>query len=127
MNIGVQLKKVRIEHNISQKELAAFLNVTDSAISMWEKGLRYPSFECFVKILDFFQISADILLDSDRTLSPAEYKSNIEIDHNTKIILDTFLNLNEDNRYILIGEGKKLLKSQKHEEKRKSSTTAKAI
>lgn len=36
MNLGEQIKKRRIELNITQEELANKLNVTRSAISNWE-------------------------------------------------------------------------------------------
>lgn len=37
------LERYRIEEGISQKELAQRLNVTQAAISSWERGIRVPT------------------------------------------------------------------------------------
>lgn len=37
------IKKIREKRGISQKELAAKLNVSPSTVSQWENGLRNPS------------------------------------------------------------------------------------
>lgn len=127
MEIGHIIAQLRNEKKLSQRQLASAINVSPGVVGLWETNKRVPSFECVIAIADFFEISTDTLFDADRKLSPSKYQTNLKISQNEKVMLETFSQLNEDNQYILIGEGKKLLKSQKHEEKRKSSTTAKAI
>ena len=40
--IGAFISLLRKEKGLTQKELAAQLNVTDKAVSKWERGLCYP-------------------------------------------------------------------------------------
>ena len=124
MEIGHTIARLRAKKNISQRELARALNVSTGVVGMWETDKRLPSFECLVSLADFFHISADVLLEKDRVLSPIEYKTDMALPSDTKKILDTFELLNNDNRDILIGEAKKLLKSQRLEEKRESLHSA---
>ena len=121
MEIGHIIAELRTEKKLSQRQLASIINVSPGVIGLWETNKRVPSFECVIALADYFEISTDVLFDADRKLSPSVYKTEVKLNQNEKIILDTFMQLNEDNQYILIGEGKKLLKSQKHEEKRKDS------
>ena len=40
--LGKFIAKTRKENQITQAELAKRLNVTDKAVSRWERGLGYP-------------------------------------------------------------------------------------
>ena len=43
-NIDVDaIKKLRIENNVSQKELGNMLGISDRAVSKWERGESQPS------------------------------------------------------------------------------------
>lgn len=118
MEIGHIIANLRTKKKISQKDLAKCINVSPGLVGLWETDKRLPSLDCFISLIDYFEISADVLLERDRALSPIEYKTDINLSPDTKKILDTFELLNIDNRDILIGEAKKLLKSQQLEEKR---------
>lgn len=37
-NVGRLIRKKRLEKNLTQKELADRLNITDKAVSQWERG-----------------------------------------------------------------------------------------
>lgn len=68
MDLGEQIKKRRIELNITQEELANKLNVTRSAVSNWETEKNYPDLQTIVNISDELNISLDALLKGDRKL-----------------------------------------------------------
>ena len=102
--------------NISQRQLAAALNVSAGVVGLWETDKRLPSYECLIALADYFMISADLLLEQDRKLNSSEYKTDTLPAESRKIV-ETYLQLNEDNKDILIGEAKKLLKQQRIEEK----------
>ena len=53
------LEDLRKEKNLSQKALAKELNVTDSAISMWEKGKRTPSLKTACQIAQLFNLPVE--------------------------------------------------------------------
>lgn len=121
MQLGLVIAKLRTEKGISQRQLAEALNVSTSVVGMWETDKRLPSIESFLLIIDYFAISADLLLEQDRKLKPEQYSTKTaNISSEFQKIINTFNELNEDNRDILVGEAKKLLKSQRILEKREN-------
>lgn len=57
-----RLKDLRIERELSQRELAKLLNVSHSAVAQWENESRSPNAEAVVALAKFFEVSADYLL-----------------------------------------------------------------
>lgn len=127
MQIGHKISQLRNQKNISQKQLATDISVSAGLVGLWETHKRLPSLECFISLIDYFGVSADLLLEDDRKLRPGQYKDIFaDMPAGSQKILDVFLQLSEDNRDILIGEAKKLLKSQRAEQKRENLTALKA-
>lgn len=121
MQLGLIIAQLRAEKKISQRQLAEALNVSTSVVGMWETNKRLPSIESFLLIIDYFGISADLLLEKDRKLKPEQYSTRtVNTSSEFQKILNTFNELNEDNKDILVGEAKKLLKSQRISEKREN-------
>lgn len=59
---GKYISQKRKEHNMSQKELADKLNITDKAISKWERGLSFPDISMLIPLSETLEISLyDIL------------------------------------------------------------------
>lgn len=65
MNFGERLQEIREDRDVSRKELSAFLNISVSALGMYEQGRREPNIETLVKIADYFNVSLDFLLGRD--------------------------------------------------------------
>lgn len=64
-----RLKQLRISHELTQKELADKLNVSQNAIYNWENGKREPDFETLEFIADIFNVDMDYLLGrADKTV-----------------------------------------------------------
>ncbi|MDC4241282.1 helix-turn-helix domain-containing protein [Clostridium tertium] len=59
MNIGENIKKIRIEKGLTRTDLAKFLKVSDSTISRYENNKREPSIDTLGLIADF--LGVDIL------------------------------------------------------------------
>ncbi len=111
MQLGHIIAQLRNQNKISQKHLAEELCISHGLVGLWETNKRTPSLEYFVSLIDYFSISADVLLKNDRKLKPEQYQS-VSMSTSAQKIMNTFYLLSEDNQDILIGEAKKLLKSQ---------------
>ena len=59
----LNLKEIREERNLQQKDVAERLNRTPACISSWETGKTEPSIEDLVKLADLLDVSLDYLLD----------------------------------------------------------------
>lgn len=80
IKIGVIIKKLRTENNITQDSLATAIGVTPQAISRWEAEGGYPDIELLPAIADFFSVSTDELLGyrmSEREERLAEIKKEM--------------------------------------------------
>ena len=59
--MGNRLKALRVEHEISQRELAEAMEVSNSTISRIEKGAM-PDVETLIKYAEHFGVSTDWIL-----------------------------------------------------------------
>ena len=57
-----RIKEIRQEKKLSLFDLAKKLNISQQAISLYEKGDREPKLETWQKLADFFNVPVDYLL-----------------------------------------------------------------
>jgi len=57
-----RLKELRLERNMSLKQLGNVLGVSDIAISRWENLKRVPNIITLVQISKYFGVTTDYLL-----------------------------------------------------------------
>lgn len=125
MEVGHIIAKLREKNGISQKELAKRLNITPGAVGQWETNSRLPKLDKFVEIADFFSVSTDLLLQGDRLVKPENFitdindiiikreeKSNNSTNEQAELLKETFLKLNNNDKYILMGKAMELLKEE---------------
>lgn len=62
MNFADNLKNLRESQNITQEQLADYLQVSRPTIAGYETKSRQPDFEKLEKLSDFFHVSIDYLL-----------------------------------------------------------------
>ena len=79
MEFHEKLQELRKNRGITQEELAEALYVSRTAISKWESGRGYPSIDSLKEISNYFSVTIDDLLSSEKLLSIAEKenKSNL--------------------------------------------------
>lgn len=65
MIIGERLKIARKQKNMSQQQLGDLLGVSKVSICGYENGVRIPTIENFIQLLDILNLSADYLLGRD--------------------------------------------------------------
>lgn len=63
--IGENIKKVRLKNNLTQRQLAKKLNITDKAISKWERGISLPNIEMLKKLSDTLNVNIETFIKSD--------------------------------------------------------------
>ena len=62
MNTGEKLRSLRTEMKLTQKQVADRIGLAISAVSSYESGTRYPSYETLIKLSRMFHVSTDYLL-----------------------------------------------------------------
>ena len=67
VDFSSRLKKLRIQNNITQEQLAKRIGLTKSVISAYETGIRMPSYESLLSISRVFKVSCDYLLGNDNS------------------------------------------------------------
>lgn len=73
--IGNQIKEIRIQHKMSQADLARKLDLSDSIVSGYERGVRTPSMDVLIKLKNIFNVDIS-------------YFFNEEIEKNTRVTVD---------------------------------------
>jgi len=73
MNFSNVLKKLRLQDNLTQAELADKLKISKSSVSMYENGAREPDFETLELIADFFNVDMNYLLGHPTTIAASRY------------------------------------------------------
>ena len=74
MNIGAVIKTKRQAKDLTQEQLAEYLNVSVSAVSQWESEKTTPDFSMLIPMANFFDITLDELLGR----TPGEKEKAIE-------------------------------------------------
>ncbi len=60
--MGDKLKSLRTEKKLTQKQVADQIGLAISAVSSYESGSRYPSYDVLVQLAHIFHVSTDYLL-----------------------------------------------------------------
>ena len=63
-NIGKTIASLRKNKGMTQNELAEKMNVTDKAVSKWERNLSCPDVNTISKLADILGVSVEELLNS---------------------------------------------------------------
>lgn len=72
--IQQNIKYIREEHNITQKEFARRIGRTANAVSNWEVGFRSPKLEDVVKICEVFNIGINEMIGEDMNITKSSSK-----------------------------------------------------
>lgn len=64
--IGPFIAKLRKQKNLTQKDLAEKLNITQAAISKWEKGLSFPDLFLIEDLANILEVKISELLNGEK-------------------------------------------------------------
>ena len=95
--IGNRIKKFREARNLSQKDFANKIGVSNSRVSNWEQGVNRPDVDLLVNICKVLNVSPSELLDfrlgtdeltnHERQLI-INYRRKTDLQHAVNILLD---------------------------------------
>ena len=92
MSIGRQIKLLRKELGLSQEKLAEALNLSKSAISMYECENRQPNYLTLCTIANYFNVTVDALLGEERfNILPAD-SFNFDLTYEEQNIIKQYRN-----------------------------------
>ena len=92
--LGLKIKRLREENNLTQEKLSERINIDITTISNIENGKNMPSFSTICNIIKYFKIEPNELLDFvayDKTkddvvdLTILEYLKGLSLETKTKI------------------------------------------
>ncbi|MBR6137589.1 MAG: helix-turn-helix domain-containing protein [Bacilli bacterium] len=72
--IGNFIKSIRLENNLTQKELADKLGVTYQAVSKWENGKNVPDIGIMKQISEEFNVNIDEILNGEKQIKENKTK-----------------------------------------------------
>lgn len=102
--LGERLKKLRMQKEKLQKDIANYLSITTSAYGYYEKGERQPNPEMLLKLAEYFNVTTDYLLgrtdipnnDFIKDIDSKITENNLHIAANSKVDLGKLAKL--DNK-----------------------------
>lgn len=71
MSIAENIKKIRLEHGLSQTELGKIAGVSDKAVSTWELGTKIPRMGAVEKMANYFGIPKSAIVDDAPAATPS--------------------------------------------------------
>ena len=102
MAIGDNIKNLRVQHNLSQAELANVAGVSDKAVSSWEQNKSVPRMGPIQKMADFFGIKKSDIIEPSvvaiHTSKGRNIKNETPLNHDETKLLADYRNLNGNNR-----------------------------
>jgi transcriptional regulator with XRE-family HTH domain len=114
--LGMMISNLRKQRGMTQLDLAEKMNVTDKAVSKWERDISCPDINSIPKLAEIFNISVDELMQYKNN-ETADVKSKIEkvtslifkvipIAMGVAVTVLSILNeIDTKNAFILIGIG----------------------
>lgn len=85
-NMGDLILKLRKEQNMTQKELAEKLNITDKAVSKWERGITCPDINTIPMLAKTLGITSEELLNIKQQAKSVSSNKKEEIKNIKKLI-----------------------------------------
>lgn len=78
MSFGTIIKKLRLEKNMTQEQLAEVLSISGQAVSRWETNVALPDISLLPVLAHFFDVTTDYLLEVDITKKEKEIEDWLE-------------------------------------------------
>lgn len=106
MTVAEKLKAIRIEHNLTQKELSDRLGIGQATIACYENAQHDPHISILTSYADYFECSIDYLLgrtDEFGIINITNQTSTMFVTKEEREFLVKFRSLDKDKRNKLLG------------------------
>lgn len=106
MSISERLKAVRVDHDLTQKQLSDRLNIGQATIACYENGSRDPHIFSLIAYADFFECSLDYLVGRSDEIGKVfigESGNKVYVSDDERQLLETYRKLNKSDRTKLTG------------------------
>lgn len=70
---GEYLRKLRIEREFSQEQLAEAMRLSRQSISKWEQGVSTPDIDNFMKLAEFYSVPIESLIKAEEFSQKPEF------------------------------------------------------
>lgn len=74
MKISEIVRYYRKRENLTQEQVANYLNISAPAVNKWEKGISYPDITLLPSLAHVLKIDVNTLLGFNKTLTEIEIK-----------------------------------------------------
>ena len=85
--MGTVIASLRKAQGLTQAELAQQMQVTDKAVSKWERDLSYPDIQSLPRLAEILQISVEELMQGESRPAPLLQRINEIVDLVLKAIV----------------------------------------
>lgn len=75
----LNLKKLRLQEKLSQKDMAAFLDISQPAYANYERGVRQADYDTLSKLANYFNVTIDYLLGNSSSEYPTSGGKGVKI------------------------------------------------
>ena len=98
MLIGSNIKRLRKNNKLSQKEFASICGVSNKTVSDWENNKNYPRMNIIRKIANHFGIRESKLFESNNETTNNDVKYNYEFSNEEMSLVNMYRNLDDENK-----------------------------
>lgn len=106
-NLGDRLKKIRIDNELTIRELADKISISKSNISNYEQNKSTPAANIIVRYSELFKLTTDWILKGEET--------QLNLSEEEKEVLELFNKLSDKEKWKLIGQLEYITKSNEEQ------------
>lgn len=112
--VGIFLRELRKEKNLTQEELGEVFNVSNRTISRWENGFHLPDIDLLILLSDYYKVDLREMLDGERRQSHmkqeeedvarkvADYTNDTKISFTKRVLILLILGFVTFNAYMVL-------------------------
>ena len=96
------LKKLREEAGISQKQLAELIGVSQQSVNKYENHNIEPDIEVMIRIADYFNTSVDYLIGHTDVRRKIEATHAYELNADESAVIEGYRTLSEKQKHCIV-------------------------